>query len=329
MMYEPSNVFLFIDMDGTIADYHSAVSEVSNIGTIQEKKQFWQTVAQNKLSNEKKLKDLADRSDGFYSKLKPIDGAIETINQLVDLGYNVYFLSSPEVMSTTCHSDKNAWIKKHFGDKFAKKLILTNDKTLVGAKGSINILIDDLPQKGIVSNPNWKQILKLNEFNSGHVFEIAVPFISIWQINHVKSVINEVVDDLKFSKVSKMISNYSVVRIPFFELEKNSSYLIKHYDVIFLAHCESFKRRKKIIEFTKEKNICYKLFRIESNKQVCARHRKIYKSGEERCGEIDYKDCVPKHGLKKQKIAIITNSTLRNSFTDETFQKVYNDFCKF
>lgn len=75
---------------------------------------------------------------GFFLDLKPIDGAIESMNTLMTK-YDVWILTRPSIKNTHCYTEKAEWIKKYFGEDMLEKLILCPDKSLV--KG--DYLIDD------------------------------------------------------------------------------------------------------------------------------------------------------------------------------------------
>lgn len=148
--------FLFIDMDGTIADYVGLINfYLSRDYPGIDIKYFW---SNSNNPDYKKIKDSIDRADNFYFELQPIsEDVVNTIKKL-DNDYKVYFLSSPEISGKTCHSNKNEWIKLYFGIEWCKRLILTKDKTLVGVPHTLNFLIDDRIQEGINPHPLWKQI---------------------------------------------------------------------------------------------------------------------------------------------------------------------------
>ena len=180
-----SNVFVFIDLDGTVCDYHAAInSRLADSSLKINLDDFWAGVEKRDAIC-KQIKDNADRQDHFYRDLKPYPGAIETIKELAKK-YQVYFLSAPEVFSATCHSDKNDWIVRHFGREFGKRLILTSDKTLVGCSGGYNILIDDLTQRGMNDKPLWTQVYKINEYNKD---KMKYPHIKTWDFTQVDSVL--------------------------------------------------------------------------------------------------------------------------------------------
>jgi 5'-nucleotidase len=102
---------------------------------------------------------------GLYSSLKPIEGSVEAVKKLGELGYNVFFCTAPETeyQDQMCWSEKAQAIESHFGEAWVRKLILTKDKTLVQG----TILVDDKPPlqiKGIVP-PTWIQLLFDQPYN--------------------------------------------------------------------------------------------------------------------------------------------------------------------
>lgn len=88
----------------------------------------------------------------FFENLEPIEGAIETINELKEY-FDVCFLTRPSVINPLSYTEKRVWIEKYFGYEMCKNLILCYDKTMV--KG--DFLIDDTIQSGRF-NSEWEHI---------------------------------------------------------------------------------------------------------------------------------------------------------------------------
>lgn len=114
---------IYVDLDGTVCDLVSAVNDFrkcNNIPTQDIKYKYpWS-------------------QEGFFLSLKPISGAIESINDLSSQ-YDVWFLSRPSFKNLHSYTEKALWVKKHFGYEMQKKLILCGDKSLLKGR----ILIDD------------------------------------------------------------------------------------------------------------------------------------------------------------------------------------------
>ena len=112
-----------------------------------------------------------DEVDGIFSQMIPLKDAIEGYNRLVELGYDVYILSTAPWENSSAWSDKLIWVKKYIGENAKKRLILSHNKNL--NKG--DFLIDDrvangagefegnLIRFGSDDFPNWDTVIKYFE----------------------------------------------------------------------------------------------------------------------------------------------------------------------
>tara|TARA_Y100000385_G_scaffold18529_1_gene18515 strand:- start:381 stop:824 length:444 start_codon:yes stop_codon:yes gene_type:complete len=117
---------LYIDLDGVIADFVSAMNAHS--------------LRENPLYDKE-----PDTIPGLFRNLKPIESAISSVEKLLHSEkYEVYFLSTAPWNNPSAWTDKRLWLAEQFGDKINRRLILTHRKDLV--KG--DILIDDRPNNG-------------------------------------------------------------------------------------------------------------------------------------------------------------------------------------
>ena len=103
----------------------------------------------------------------MFQELDPIDGSIESINQLMN-SFEVYFLSTPVWAVPESFSGKRIWVEKQFGDAIKKRLILTHRKDLVIG----DFLIDDRLKNGAAEFkgehihfgsdrfPNWESVVE-------------------------------------------------------------------------------------------------------------------------------------------------------------------------
>lgn len=103
----------------------------------------------------------AMETPGFYADLEPYEGSVEAIHALEEMGHTNFFVSSPYINNATCASDKFDSVKKHYGAFFAKRLILTNDKTTVRG----DILFDDKPEITGVFKPVWEHVVYEQSYN--------------------------------------------------------------------------------------------------------------------------------------------------------------------
>lgn len=140
---------LFIDLDGVVADFVSAMNTHPLIEDIR--------YTQN-----------PDTIPGIFRHLKPINAAIKSVKKLLKSPkYDVYFLSTAPWNNPSAWTDKRLWLAEQFGDIINRRLILTHRKDLV--KG--DILIDDRPNNGTKDfegelikfgsdeYPNWDSVI--------------------------------------------------------------------------------------------------------------------------------------------------------------------------
>ena len=127
---------VFIDMDGVIVDF-DGYKEVMKMTSDQ-------------------VKELR----GAYLNMLPLQGALDAVQQVIDLGYDVFIATKPPTGISYAYSDKAQWIFNHL-PQLSRKIIITSDKGLLGNEN--DYLIDDHPEWG-----NCKQFRgKLIPFKHG------------------------------------------------------------------------------------------------------------------------------------------------------------------
>lgn len=107
--------------------------------------------------------DMVMNHPNFYRDLEPIDGAAEALNRMVELGHEVSICTTPWITNITCASDKLAWLETHIGAGWAKRAIITSDKTRVRG----DLLIDDKPEVKGSHVPDWEHVLFDQPYNQG------------------------------------------------------------------------------------------------------------------------------------------------------------------
>ena len=125
---------LFFDMDGVLVDFQSGIDKLSD-------------------EVKKEYEGRLDEVPGIFSLMDPMPGAIEAVNTLSEY-YDMYILSTAPWKNTTAYSDKLAWLTKHFGDRFKKRVVITHCKNLCDG----NFLVDDRAKNGASEFPGvWVQ----------------------------------------------------------------------------------------------------------------------------------------------------------------------------
>ncbi|MFM1930677.1 MAG: hypothetical protein RL387_2005 [Bacteroidota bacterium] len=139
---------LYIDMDGVLVNFQTGIDKLTN-------------------EEKEKYKDQEKNAPHIFSKMEPIEGAIEAF-KLLSEKYNTYILSTAPWHNETALGDKVAWAKRYLGDAIYKRLILSHNKHL----NEGHYLIDDRPHKNGAGDfkgelihfggdrfPNWQSVL--------------------------------------------------------------------------------------------------------------------------------------------------------------------------
>lgn len=125
---------LFFDMDGVLVDFQSGIDKLSD-------------------EVKKEYEGRLDEVPGIFSLMDLMPGAIEAVNTLKE-HYDMYILSTAPWKNITAYSDKLAWLTKHFGDLFKKRVIITHCKNLCDG----DYLVDDRAKNGASEFPGeWVQ----------------------------------------------------------------------------------------------------------------------------------------------------------------------------
>lgn len=96
------------------------------------------------------------RTKGFFFNMRPKEGAVQALHDMITEGIDVHFCTTPHLKSEHCVPEKAAWVRKYLGDEFEEKIITAHDKTMcIG-----HILIDDKEEiTGSIKTPIWKHVV--------------------------------------------------------------------------------------------------------------------------------------------------------------------------
>ena len=134
-------------MDGVLVDFQSGINLLSDKELVLFQNNF-------------------DEVPGIFSRMKPIDGALEAFEKL-NKHFDVYILSTAPWENPTALNDKLAWIKQNIGDLAKKRVIFSHNKHL----NMGDYLIDDRLANGAGDFkgthihfgtdefPNWTSVL--------------------------------------------------------------------------------------------------------------------------------------------------------------------------
>ena len=115
---------IYVDMDSVLVDFQSGIDALTSDEVIA-------------------FKNNLDDVPGIFSKMRPVDGAIEAYEKLTN-HFDVYILSTAPWNNTSAWADKLSWVRKYLGDLAHKRLILSHNKNLNAG----DYLIDDRTANG-------------------------------------------------------------------------------------------------------------------------------------------------------------------------------------
>eukprot|EP00871_Galdieria_phlegrea_P001848 jgi/Galph1/2664/GphlegSOOS_G1363.1 len=160
---------ILVDMDNVMADFDEEFTKrwrerhpEQETFDLSERKHF--ELEQNFEDQEKEEVIALMSEEGFFLNFPPVQGAIESVKNMIQHGLDVRICSAPLPFQwETCVKEKYQWLRRHFGEDFLERLIIVRDKTLV--KGTL--LIDDKPHvSGVVEKPEWTHVVFTRSYNT-------------------------------------------------------------------------------------------------------------------------------------------------------------------
>jgi 5'(3')-deoxyribonucleotidase len=139
---------LYIDMDNVLVDFQSGIDTLTD-------------------TQRKDYHDRLDEVPSIFSKMKPIEGAVEAFGWIAKR-YDTYILSTAPWDNPSAWTDKLLWVKEYLGEPARKRLILSHHKNLT--KGQY--IIDDRTKRGVDKFegmhihfgtddfPHWKSVVQ-------------------------------------------------------------------------------------------------------------------------------------------------------------------------
>lgn len=99
---------------------------------------------------------------GLYIAMKPIEGALDTLQDMLEHGLDVRLVTSPHPSCyAACAAEKFQWVSDHLGDEWCARLVIARDKTHVRGRW----LIDDKPKITGSSDPAWEHVIFAQPWN--------------------------------------------------------------------------------------------------------------------------------------------------------------------
>jgi 5'-nucleotidase len=158
---------ILIDLDGVLADWGKAYGESLDAygaeasGIPRHAQQTTFDLNAGRTEREKAIIAAVMVEPGFYRRLELIPGAKEALKAMDEAGHDVRICTSPWVANPTCASDKLNWVAAHYGSRWASRVIITTDKTLVFG----DYLVDDKPMVNGSLDPSWEHVIFTQPYN--------------------------------------------------------------------------------------------------------------------------------------------------------------------
>jgi len=100
---------------------------------------------------------------GFYRDLQPIEGALDALREMIQMGITVKIVTAPhDSCISSCVSEKFEWVAHHLGNEWLQRVIVSYDKTVVDG----DILVDDKPIITGEATPRWKHVVFTQSYNA-------------------------------------------------------------------------------------------------------------------------------------------------------------------
>lgn len=172
-------VLMLIDMDGVVCDFDLAFYDlcaergyVMHEGAVHHDARCADHRFATDCITDPEHKRLArhhvDTTD-WFRYLPVIPGAIAGLNELLahpDVE-DVFLCTKPMEANASCRDSKGAWVERHLGMDWVRRLIITPDKGMVRGE----VLLDDAPKSHWFDRAEWTPVIYPTSWNQpGSVF---------------------------------------------------------------------------------------------------------------------------------------------------------------
>ncbi|MBT4166358.1 5'-3'-deoxyribonucleotidase [archaeon] len=158
-------MIVLVDMDDVMADtseylYETLMVRYPNVLEFKVPRKKFDIKDEYSFGNLLKVESVLYSLD-FQSSIPPVKGSLDAVREIHKRGHDVVFCSTPHKYYETSVLQKYQWLENHLGKPFDRKLILTEDKTLIRG----DLLIDDKPEINGLRFPSWEHILFATSYN--------------------------------------------------------------------------------------------------------------------------------------------------------------------
>lgn len=137
-----SDLVALVDLDGTLADYDSAMTEAMR--SVQDPSEapygsrYEPDGTRKEIPHVEARRRLIQRQPGFWRGLKPLALGFDVVKELRSLGFELHVLTKGPALVFSAWSEKVEWSQTHISDAV---VTITGEKSLVYGR----VLVDDYP----------------------------------------------------------------------------------------------------------------------------------------------------------------------------------------
>jgi len=151
---------ILLDMDGVLVDWDRGFFKAWGGRTPIDRTQSYSMEACVPEDRRAEALELY-HAEGFFLGLPPMEGAVEAVRTMAARGFRLLLCTAPVLTSRHCAGEKFEWVRKHLGEEWVGRIVLTTDKTAVRG----DILIDDKPKITGSQMPSWRQLVFTAPYN--------------------------------------------------------------------------------------------------------------------------------------------------------------------
>jgi len=159
---------VLVDMDGVLANFEKGLIDRFKAAYPQRpiipyrERTTFEVEEDYHGQDKERMKELR-KIPGFFLELEPIEGGVGALEEMAELA-DVRICTAPTTYYKNCVLEKYAWVERHLGSEWVRRIILTKDKTLVRG----DYLIDDKPEITGSMEPLWEQVYYDQPYNRGY-----------------------------------------------------------------------------------------------------------------------------------------------------------------
>lgn len=151
---------LLVDQDGPLADFDAQFFSLCRDNgwamdaSLETQKHRFATDHILNDQERRAARTYVNQDPRWFHDLPVVEGAVDGLNEL-DKHFEVWLCTKPLEANKACRDGKADWVRRHLGEKWERRLIITPDKSLVHGVA----LLDDAPKPEWFARAPWRPII--------------------------------------------------------------------------------------------------------------------------------------------------------------------------